>query len=64
MITGVVTTLSVGVLVEMIVGPGTTFGGATTGIITGPETAFKGAIYGEKILPLRLILLVPAMLLT
>ena len=60
----IVTALSVGVLVEIMVGLGTTFGGATTtGMITGPETAFGGAISGENILPLRVILLVPAILL-
>ena len=63
MITGVVTTLSVGVLLEMIVGLGTTFGGATAGMIAVPKTSFGGAISGEKILPLRVILLVPAILL-
>ena len=63
MITWVVTTLSIGVLLEMIIGLGTTFGGATIGMITGLETAFGGAISGEKILPLRVFLLVPAMLL-
>ena len=63
-IAGVVTALSVGVLAEMIVGLGIAFGGAiTTGMITGPETAFRGAISGENILPLRVILLVPAILL-
>ena len=63
MITGVVTAFFVGVLVEMIVGPGTAFGGAKAGMITGPETAFGGAISGEKILPLQVILLVPVILL-
>ena len=59
----VVTALSIGLLAEMIMGVGVTFG-ASTGMITGPETAFRGAIYGEKILPLRVILLVPTILLT
>ena len=60
----IVTSLSVGVLTEMIVGLGTSFGGATTTrMVTGPETAFGGAIFGENILPLRVILLVPAILL-
>ena len=63
MIIWVVTTLSIGVLLEINVGPGTTFGGTKAGMITGPETAFGGAISGEKILPLQVILLVPAMLL-
>ena len=62
MIIGVVTALSIGVLAEMIMGVGVTFGAATR-IIMGPETAFGGAISGEKILPLRVILLVPAILL-
>ena len=48
----------------MIVKLGITFGGATTtGMITGLETAFGGAISGEKTLPLRVILLIPAILL-
>ena len=64
MITGVVTALSVGVLVEMIVGLGIAFGGVTTGMITGPKNDFGGEISGEKILPLQVILLVPAILLT
>ena len=55
--------LSIGVLAEINVGLGTAFGGTATGMITGPETAFRGVISGEKILPLRVILLVPAMLL-
>ena len=50
-ITGIVTVLSTGVLAEMIVGLGITFGAATW-IITGPETTFGGAMSGEKILPL------------
>ena len=60
MITWIVTALLAGVFAEMIVGLGITFGGEiTTGMITGPETTFRGAISGEKILPLRVILLVP-----
>ena len=48
----------------MIAGLGIAFGGAkTTGMITGPEIAFGGEISREKTLPLRVILLVPAMLL-
>ena len=48
----------------MIVGIEIAFGGeTTTGMITGPEIAFGGAISGENILPLRVILLVPTMLL-
>ena len=63
-ITVVVTALLVGVLAEMIIGLGTAFGGATTTrMMTGPETAFRGAISRENILPLRVILLVPAILL-
>ena len=63
-ISGILTSFSVGALVEMIVGLGIAFGGATTTrMITGPETAFGGEIYGENILPLRVILLVPAILL-
>ena len=63
-ITGIITVLSIGVLAEMIVGLGITFGGATTTrMIMGPETAFGRAIYGENILPLQVILLVPAILL-
>ena len=63
-ITGVVSALLVGILVEMIVGLEIAFGGATTtGMIMDPETAFGGAIPGENILPLRVILLVPAILL-
>ena len=61
MITGVVTTLSIGLLAEMIMGVRVTFRVAT-GITTGPETAFGGAIIGEKILPLRVTLLVPTIL--
>ena len=53
----------IGVLTEMIMGMGVTFGAATR-MITGPEIAFGGEISGEKILPLRVILLVPAILLT
>ena len=37
--------------------------GAATWMITGPKIAFEGAISGEKILPLRVILLVLAILL-
>ena len=55
---GVVTTSSIGALAEMIMGTKVTFGAAT-----GPKNAFRGAIYGEKILPLRVILLVLAILL-
>ena len=62
MTTGVVTASSIGALAEMIMGMEVTFR-AAMGMITGPETAFGGAISGEKILPLRVILLVPAMLL-
>ena len=63
-IIGIVTVLSTGVLSEIIVGLGITFGGATTTImITGPEINFGGEIYGEKTLPLRVSWLVPAMLL-
>ena len=63
MTAGVITASSIGALVEMIMGTEVTFG-AATGMITGPETAFGGAISGEKILPLRVILLVPEILLT
>ena len=62
MITGVVMASSIGALAEMIMGTEVTFG-ATTGMITGPENAFGGEIFGEKILSLRVILLVPAILL-
>ena len=62
MIIGVVTASSIGLLAEMIMGMGSNFGAATW-IITGPETTFGGAISGEKILPLQVILLVPAILL-
>ena len=59
---GIVIDLSIGVLAEMIMGVGVTFGIAT-GMITGQEMAFGGAISGENILPLRVILLVLAVLL-
>ena len=63
-ITGIVIVFSVGVLAEMIVGLGIAFGGATTtGMIIGPEIAFGGEISGENTLPLRVILLVLAILL-
>ena len=45
-------------LPDMIISTEVTFGAAT-----GPKIAFRGAISGEKILPLRVILLVPAILL-
>ena len=35
--------------------------GITLGAVEGPKITFGGAISGEKILPLRVILLVPAM---
>ena len=35
--------------------------GVTLGVAEGPKIAFGGEISGEKILPLRVILLVPAM---
>ena len=63
MITWIVIALLVRVLVDTIVGLGIAFGGETIGRITGPKTAFGGAISGEKIMPLRVILLVPAILL-
>ena len=50
---GVVSSLPVGALADMIIGMEVTFG--TT---TGPKTAFGGAISGEKILTLRVILLI------
>ena len=62
MITGVVMASSIGARTEIIMGTEVTFGEAT-GMITGPETAFGGAVSREKILPLRVILLVPAILL-
>ena len=55
---GVVSFFSSGALAHMIIGTEVTFGAAT-----GPKIAFGGAISGEKILPLRVILLVPAILL-
>ena len=64
-ITGTATVLSTGVLEEMIAGLGIAFGGATiTRMITGLEIAFGGEISRENTLPLQVILLVPAILLT
>ena len=56
--TEVVSSLLIGALTDMIIGTEVTFGAAT-----GPKTTFGGAISGEKILPLRVILLVPTILL-
>ena len=55
---GIVLSMLVGTLAGTITGTDVIFGMAT-----GPEIAFGGAISGEKILPLRVIFLVPAMLL-
>ena len=55
---GVMSSLSIGALADMIIGTEVNFGAAM-----GPKTAFGGAISGEKILPLRVILLVLAILL-
>ena len=55
---GIVLSLSVGTLAGTITGVEVIFG-----TVTGPKTAIGGAISGEKILPLRVILLVPTILL-
>ena len=45
-----------GVLADMLTGTG-----VTLGVAEGPKISFGGVISGDKILPLRVILLVPAM---
>ena len=53
---GVTTSSIIGVIADMFTGTGVTLGEAE-----GPKISFGGAISREKILPLRVIFLVPAM---